>query len=342
MRKYSDPIEFLNERYPNNLHQCMIEITNKCNFNCLHCYNVDTCNPPIEMSSQLFTEAITQIEEMGVPFISLTGGEPFTHGSILSFIKEICKRNIFLKILTNGSLLDKEAIRIIRENHVQMSISLYGMSEKTYHAVTGLDKMFSVVINNINCLIENGIDVLLKYLITKDSLNDVDLAREYAKRNNIKISFDYSITPRNDGNMYPVYTCMLEQDQIKQILLSTKDYFPYEGFVDENAYVCDAARNKLYISPSGDVYPCVQYRLVLDNITKSRISNIYKEYLSTIGMIKMKDTECFTCELLGYCVPLCIGLNSVFKKSVLSCNYSKHVLAQVKKSLFEESTYKHE
>ena len=68
-----------------------IEITQGCNFKCLHCYNFDRRNPPKEKRTPLTAEEIFQVidgfSELGALNLSFTGGEPMIHPQIFEFIQ---------------------------------------------------------------------------------------------------------------------------------------------------------------------------------------------------------------------------------------------------------------
>ena len=97
--------------YPNKL-SCVIDwtITERCNYNCLHCFHAADNNVHREEFSR--EEALRLLEEAeacGVSAIRLTGGEPTLYPYFREIVEEIRKRGMRLKtLITNGSLMDDE------------------------------------------------------------------------------------------------------------------------------------------------------------------------------------------------------------------------------------------
>ncbi|MCE7700172.1 MAG: radical SAM protein, partial [Methanobacterium paludis] len=66
-----------------------IELTNKCNFSCKHCYiNSGPKNEQFWDIDKLFT-ILEDLKSLGVLIVELTGGEPFVHPKFMS-IAEFC------------------------------------------------------------------------------------------------------------------------------------------------------------------------------------------------------------------------------------------------------------
>ncbi len=332
MKRYNDPIDYLYDIYPERLHQCMIEITNACNFKCVHCYNYNDSGTAEFMSDEMLNNIIRQLVDLDVHFITFTGGEPFLHHRILPFLSKAVENKMFVKIMTNGSLLNQDCIDFLSEFPTQLSISLYGMSNETYRVVTGKRGMYDIVRSNINKLTECGVDIRLKYLVTKQSLGDMQQAKKYAEDMGLKMTFDYNITPRNNGDRICVSQCMLDDNELRTIIMDKADHLPYDGDIDTSAYACDAARNKLYISPNGIVYPCVQYREIIGDANERSLYDIWKSAQHIAG-IRISDLECRECKYIRFCVPLCIGMNTVYGKSVYKCDEAKLRMAKIKTDL---------
>ena len=113
--------------YPNKL-SCVIDwtITERCNYNCLHCFHAADNNVHREEFSR--EEALRLLEEAeacGVSAIRLTGGEPTLYPYFREIVEEIRKRGMRLKtLITNGSLMDDELAAFIKSLHPKAQIML--------------------------------------------------------------------------------------------------------------------------------------------------------------------------------------------------------------------------
>ena len=90
-------------REPNR--KCLIQITEKCNFRCKHCFL--SAN---ETGDQI---SLDQIKKTVIPFcvnnrinkITLTGGEPLVHPDSVAIINSFIESEIQVTVCTNGSLI---------------------------------------------------------------------------------------------------------------------------------------------------------------------------------------------------------------------------------------------
>ncbi len=83
------------------------EITDRCNYNCLHCFNAAD-NMPLreEFSWDECQLLLDQARDCGVNAFTITGGEPMLHPRFMDILRGIHSRGMYVEELnTNGSLL---------------------------------------------------------------------------------------------------------------------------------------------------------------------------------------------------------------------------------------------
>ena len=106
--------EFLKHRsYENRCVPKMgINITERCNFNCLHCYEaVDNEMPRGELSLEECRRLLKEAAECGIQNIMLTGGEPMLHKDFMDIIRSVYENEMTVeKINTNGYFITGELL----------------------------------------------------------------------------------------------------------------------------------------------------------------------------------------------------------------------------------------
>lgn len=109
---------------PPNPEVAQIEITNRCNFNCLMCQRVSLKVPLKDMDLSLYKQVIDKLE--GIKEIILTGwGEPLIHPDLLEMIKYAKKKGKWVSLTSNGSLLTRDfAKKIIQAGLDSISFSI--------------------------------------------------------------------------------------------------------------------------------------------------------------------------------------------------------------------------
>ena len=109
---------------PPNPEIAQIEITNRCNFNCLMCQRIPLKVPLKDMDFGLYRQIVDKLEV--IEEIILTGwGEPLIHPHLLEMIRYAKQKGQWISLTSNGSLLTKGfAQKIIQAGLDSISFSI--------------------------------------------------------------------------------------------------------------------------------------------------------------------------------------------------------------------------
>jgi radical SAM protein with 4Fe4S-binding SPASM domain len=150
------------------LSELVIELTERCNNNCIHCYINRPADDPVALREEIHTETVKAIIEeaaaLGCIKIRFTGGEPLLRedfDDIYVFTRRLgCKVEIF----TNATLIDENRISLFSEIPPlePIEVTLYGMTAKSYEAVSRTPGSFENAWRAINLLRGAGIPVTLR------------------------------------------------------------------------------------------------------------------------------------------------------------------------------------
>ena len=111
-----------------------IEVTQKCNHRCMHCYNFFRPTPSeIALAPEQMHFILDRLGTIGVLAITLTGGEPCENLSALyTTLKWIQGRKTLLSVNTNASLLDECLIADLVGRQVFFLISFPTSNRATF------------------------------------------------------------------------------------------------------------------------------------------------------------------------------------------------------------------
>lgn len=164
---------------PPFLKNLMINITEKCNLNCKHCYITDKnqFDMPIEKLKQLIEEFYNA---QGIRLI-LTGGEPLLYerlSELLEFLKSVPIQKV---ILSNGVLIEhsKQMLELLKENHVEIYVSLDGL-EASHDDFRNAD-CYTNTMRGIKLLLEKRISVSINTMVHSGNLGEFDKIHEVIK-----------------------------------------------------------------------------------------------------------------------------------------------------------------
>src|SRR5262249_46771329 len=90
-----------------------VEVTNRCNLRCKHCYVSSGVARPNEMPTEMILRTLDELGEMGALQVFLTGGELFSHRDAVTIINHARTKPFITQIVTNGTLLTEEKLAAI-------------------------------------------------------------------------------------------------------------------------------------------------------------------------------------------------------------------------------------
>jgi len=293
------------------------------------------------------------------------GGEPLLNMEVMEYACQKFKEKdpeITFGIVTNGTLIDSEFIRIANQYQIHTTISYDG----------------NYKVNNILRIQKNGngtSDLILqkaKEFKEKTGLLDTIEATYTQYHYDSGISILDCIKHINEELPgVPVHLVPVSGSEESDFIL--KDYTPFVNSIDdffkENeqssqnnytyslmqrivygivnktsscGYICDAGVSTLSVSVNGDLYPCFMFT----DLENYRLGNIFDENLfeserliNKITAIrefsdKDKNEECKNCYIKNLCNS-CLGLNSMnentdkFVMDVKFCDMSRKMTEQI-------------
>lgn len=176
-------------------HQLSIDITNKCNLRCLHCYNYSGEN--IQMCNELLDDEILnmvlEVSQVGLYNMCFCGGEPLLRKDlILKCIKILREHNVpNVSMVTNGLLLSKEVAKELKQSGItNVQLSIDGSNEETHDRLRNNKGAFKKVIGAIENLIDVGIKPGIAFTPTSFNIHQIkDLHNILRKYELFDISF---------------------------------------------------------------------------------------------------------------------------------------------------------
>lgn len=149
-----------------------LQLTAKCNFNCIHCFNaVDNAPLHAELSFEEILRLLDGAEECGVNALLLTGGEPMLHPRFMDVIREIYRRNMFVfEINTNGYFITQTVLDELKAAGcgAMIKISFDGLG---YHDwMRGRKGAQEDALRAVRLCVDNGFRVMIQYNLNRKNL----------------------------------------------------------------------------------------------------------------------------------------------------------------------------
>ncbi len=294
-----------------------LDVTYRCNERCVHCY-LDHDDHG-EMTTAEIKGVLEQLAEAGVFFMTISGGEVVIRRDFLELV-EYARRLLFVvKIKTNGVMIGEAEAQRIRELAVDtVQISVYSHRPEIHDAITKLPHSFERTIKAIRFLRDQGLRVTIANVLMTPNLSDQDGVQKLAAELGVHYTLDPTITPMMDGDT-SVLALRIPGEELKGVfenpaLVPNQEEFcappPPPTAEDLEGYSCSAGHSFCYISPYGDVFPCVQFPLPTGNVRQQKFLDIWNlsPQMNEVRAIQAKDlTTCSSCSHVSSCTR-CPGL----------------------------------
>lgn len=151
-----------------------IDITNACNLNCTHCYHKDHKNQGAA-SFQDWCEIIDQYENLlrklntKASFV-ICGGEPLLSKTFKPIIERIRSKwaKAPISVLTNGTLLSEKNIIFLKENSIDLQVSLDGPNAELHDKKRGKGN-FDKSIEGVKRALDSNLKVHFLGILSKQT-----------------------------------------------------------------------------------------------------------------------------------------------------------------------------
>ncbi len=162
-----------------------MELTERCNNNCIHCYINQPKDGPCrekEMSTEKVRSILTEAASLGCLAVRFTGGEPLLREDFEEIYLFARKLGLKVTLFTNGTLITPRLADLFARipPREKMEISVYGMSEKSYESVTGNPGSFRAAMSGIELLKERRVPFVVKSAVLPRNRADLDLFEAWA------------------------------------------------------------------------------------------------------------------------------------------------------------------
>jgi radical SAM protein with 4Fe4S-binding SPASM domain len=294
-----------------------LDVTWRCNERCVHCYlDHDDLG---EMSYDEIESLLTQMAAAGVFFLTISGGEPLLRKDLFAIIRRARELTFNVKLKTNAIMIREKEAALIRELGVEtVQVSIYSHRPEVHDAITKVKGSLNRSLDAIRFMSSQGLKVTVANVVMKQTRFDYPGVQKLAAELGAAFTIDPTITPHINGDR-SLLRLNIDRNDLRELLNDKTIAGDEDQFIavapgaDEDvmdSIPCSAGHSACYVSPYGDVYPCVQFPLPSGNIRRQKFIDIWKysPQLEEVRSIRSRDLPtCSTCAHVGGC-SRCPGL----------------------------------
>lgn len=285
------------------------ELTYRCNERCTHCY-LDVFSPNANVPGELTTEecfrAIDQLADLGVLNLSLSGGEILVRKDIFEIAQYARSKGFLLRLFSNGLLIKPQVADRIAELHpYAVEISVYGADAATHDAITQVPRSFELTTRALTLLHERGVRTVMKTPLMRENVFQFGELRSLAEKLGAQFRYDITITTKDNGGRSP----LAHRLTYEQLVWLFRQETRIEGWtlrtISPDQPTCGISMNALLIDPYGNIFPCVETRVMVGNIKQKPLREIWQQspVWAELGRLTIGELPvCRSCELAAMCV----------------------------------------
>lgn len=293
----------------------LLELTYSCNLDCTCCYNVR--NEHSLLTPEEYDQFFSALRKEGTFILTLSGGEPLMRRDFFEILDLVRKHGFAFRIFTNGTLLNEEkVIRLKSYPLIGVEMSLWGSTSAINDRLMGRPGTFDLIMRAARALNEHGIPFTVKTTICSENYSDFGNIKKLVDRLGGDFRYTPWLTLKLDGDssnmklrltreqareFYRIHDeALADQDPAAQ----RKKNIRKSGAKTDGNYMCLAGISTFALTPSGDVFPCVDIPVKAGNIRETEFHTIWKEapMMKKLRNLRLSDAgECISCSLRPYC-----------------------------------------
>jgi len=305
------------EHYPWN---GQIELTYRCNLDCIHCYCKGSEDKGKELTTGEWKEILDEIHQEGCVWLALTGGEPLIREDFLEIYAYAKEKGFIITIFTNGCLLTEEIINYLKKSPPYcIEITLNGITKNTYEAITQIPGSFSKAIEVIQKLAKNKLPLKLKVNCLKQNRHQVGKLKKWTEdllgrpaENKYHFKYDPMIYPRLNGDKTPCQYRLSFEEMLEVKRQDPDIYQEYQKGLHSDfpeverdrsfLYYCNSWMSHFFINPYGRLKFCIcSDKLSVDLKTTSFSEGFYKRFPQILNERFKTNSKCQNCHLRPIC-----------------------------------------
>ena len=318
------------KRRPLSVH---FDLTYRCNERCVHCY-LDHDDHG-ELSTAECLGVLEELANAGTLFLTFSGGEIFLRPDLYEILATARLLHFDVSLKSNALMITPERASRLRKLGVRrVQISVYSDVPEVHDAITKVPGSLQRTLAAISILLEHGLHVKLACPLMQENLLAYRGVMALAEKLGVPYVLDLTITPMMDGSGGP----LKHRASVSSLLPVLQDpalhpckpqptaqsaeaiaEFPsalgsaVSSGIDGSAYEdlpCSAGHNSCYISPYGDVFPCVQLPQAAGNLRRQQFADIWYRAPQLERLRTIRESQlpvCSRCQIRTYC-ERCPGL----------------------------------
>jgi len=328
------------------LKEFKIEVTYRCELNCIHCSSDARPSNLLEISYDDCLRILKEAEMMGTKAVAFSGGEPLLWPNIFDVVQAAVKHGMSVTIYSSGNTEEfkTKAAHLHDLGTTKIIFSLFGSNSTTHERTTRKVGSFERTLEAIKDTIQVGLHAEIHFVPMSDNYNELTEIASLANGLGASRISVLRLVPQ--GRAALVERRALNRVQNLQLARRIrglrskygKDFIrtgsPYNFLLLNDNPACCAAIDRLIIAPDLKLYPCDAFKRIDSSelvgtedfsslVAGSSLSDCWNKspYLEAVRNYLTTDFRepCNSCQMLEKCLSGCLA-----QKAIANGSLEKH------------------
>ena len=259
-----------------------IEITWKCNWRCVHCYQDD--HKTDRYSTQELKSLLDDLHAAGTVHLIVTGGEPLVRSDLVEVIRHARKLGMTVTLYTNAHLVTEDRAKELGGLIGTAEISLLAGEPALHDQLARAPGSFDRAMRGATLLRQQGVNVVIKTPVLRPAYQTLGRLKALMASNGFDWQTDPEISQSYAGAQFPI-AYKLNKDELRKFFVDFPEFNPQSGVQSNDPGVvngmCLAGRRFCFIDAIGNVYPCLNFKNAMDRFS-TRLGNVFETPFASI------------------------------------------------------------
>ncbi len=290
-----------------------MELTERCNNNCVHCYinlpPADRKAKSRELSTSQVKKIMKEAVSLGCMVVRFTGGEPLLRKDFRKIYIFARKQGLRVMLFTNATLITDELGRLFRRLPPleKMEVSIFGLSKTSYESSTRQPGSFARAMAGVRVLLKNKIPFVVKWALLPANKSEFKAFKEWSakilgKESPSPVAMFFDLRCRRDGKNSLIRKIRVTPQDGLKIITDNKEafvedvkilYANFSHLTGDRLFSCAAGHATGCVDAYGVFQPCMMLRhpdCVYD-LKKGSLKDVLVNFLPGVGRLKAGNPD---------------------------------------------------
>jgi len=288
--------------------QASLELTNRCNERCGHCYIPSFADDPSRvLGREQWFHVLEELRRAGTLFVILMGGEAMLNRHFWDILAKSNEMGFHTSMISNGLKIgDRGVAQKLRDSGLKnLTISLYSLDPAIHDKMTKVKGSHAKTMAAIDFALEVGLEVTLNSLLSRDNIEGIFELEDWALTRDLSLKTDAMITPKLDGDKAPT-ELRASYEQLKKYYQAKVSKWPAArpkpSGEEFSNFTCNAGKGKCAVTAYGELLPCIEIRDSLGSLLEKPFHELWHgESVQKWRHLKWKDIEGADQNTVSFC-----------------------------------------